>query len=52
MKKVYFRSCGGLYLIGKVRKNYNIGDTLTLKSFNSKIRIVDKKENELIVIIN
>lgn len=56
MNKVYFRSCGGLYLIGKVRKHYNIGDILRLKSFKSKVQIVEIKQynnnNDIIVITN
>jgi len=47
MIKIYFKGHGVLYLIGKVRKNYNIGDTLKLKSQRSKSIIVDKMENEI-----
>jgi len=49
MKKVYFRSAGGLYYIGKVRKNYSIGDALKLKNFKSIIKIVDIQNNDIIV---
>jgi hypothetical protein len=47
MTKVYFKGYGTLYLIGKVRKNYNIGDTLKLKSQRSKSIVVDKVNNEI-----
>jgi hypothetical protein len=47
MIKVYFKGAGALYLIGKVRKNYNIGDTLKLKSQVGKSIVIDKKENEI-----
>jgi formylmethanofuran dehydrogenase subunit D len=47
MTKVYFKGCGALYLIGKVRKNYNIGDTLKLKSQIGKSIVVNKKQNEI-----
>ena len=47
MIKVYFKGYGALYLIGKVRKNYNIGDTLKLKSQVSKSIVVNKKNNEI-----
>lgn len=47
MIKVYFKGSGALYLIGKVRKNYNIGDTLKLKSQFGKSIVVDKKQNEI-----
>jgi len=47
MIKVYFKGAGSLYLIGKVRKNYNIGDTLKLKSQVGKSIVVDKKQNEI-----
>jgi hypothetical protein len=47
MIKVYFSSAGALYLTGKVRKNYQIGDTLKLKHTNCKLIVVDKKQNEI-----
>lgn len=47
MFKVYFKGYGSLYLIGKVRKNYNIGDTLKLKSQTTKSIVVDKIGNEI-----
>ena len=47
MIKVYFKGYGALYLIGKVRKDYNIGDTLKLKSQVSKSVVVDKMDNEI-----
>jgi len=48
MFEVYFKSYGSLYLVGKVRKNYNIGDTLKLKSQRSRsIVVVDKVRNEI-----
>jgi hypothetical protein len=47
MTSVYFSDCGGLYFIGKVKKDYNIGDELTLKNFKSKVIVTDKKKDEL-----
>lgn len=47
MTKVYFKGAGSLYLIGKVRKDYQIGDTLKLKSQVGKSIVVDKKQNEI-----
>ena len=47
MFKVYFKGSGALYLVGKVRKNYNIGDTLKLKSQRSRSVVVDKVGNEI-----
>lgn len=47
MFKVYFKDCGSLYLVGKVRKNYNIGDTLKLKSQRSRSIVVDKVRDEI-----
>ena len=50
MKKVFFSSCGGLYLIGKVRKNYKVGDVLRLKNFLSKVEVIQiNRWNGLIV---
>ena len=51
MKKVFFRDCGGLYLIGKVRKNYNVGDILKLKNFRSKIKVVELNKNHCDIIV-
>ena len=37
MKEVFFYDTGGYYLIGKVRKDYKIGDTLKLKKNEMQI---------------
>ena len=50
MKSVYFRSCGGLYYIGKVYKNYNINDILKLKSMVCKLIVIDKLSDNSIVV--
>ena len=47
MITVYFKGYGALYACGKVRKDYNINDTLKLKGMRSKLIVVDKKENEI-----
>jgi hypothetical protein len=50
MKKVFFESCGGLYFIGKVRKNYKVNEVIKLKNFLSKVKVTAIKNNEIIVI--
>jgi hypothetical protein len=47
MTKVYFKGCGALYLIGKVRKQYKIGDTLKLKSQRTKSIVIDTAKDEI-----
>ena len=52
MKEVFFYDTGGYYLIGKVRKDYKIGDTLKLKKMRCKLIIIDinnKFSNSIIV---
>ena len=47
MITVYFKGYGSLYACGKVRKDYNIGDTFKLKGMASKLIVIDKKEKEI-----
>jgi hypothetical protein len=49
MKKVFFRSPGCLNLCGKVRKSYQIGDTLKLKSMACLLEVVEINNNEIMV---
>jgi len=50
MKEVYYLSCGGLYLCGKVRKEYKINDTFKLKWTICKLRVIKVLDNEIHVI--
>jgi hypothetical protein len=47
MKKVYFKDCGTLYRIGKVRKDYKIGDKLKLKSCICQLIVIDVLPKEI-----